>query len=90
MHKTATKIEQLDLCQERIYNAGEFGSFWRCLSEKTLIHVEEKCTLDPKVNKYQTIFMPSEKKTRSRKLLLLKVFEKLKNLRPSRNLVLSE
>nr|CAI5821129.1 unnamed protein product [Callosobruchus analis] len=80
------KIGQLGLSPEQIYNADEFGLYWRCLPEKTLVHADEKGPPGRKISKDRFTFMPCANATSRHKFRLL-VIGKSKKRRPFKDIL---
>lgn len=71
--KLLSKIREMDLQHDQIYNADESGLFWRVLPNKTLAHGNEKSAPGRKISKERITFMPCANASGSHKLRLLVV-----------------
>lgn len=69
--KLLSKINEMGLQLEQIYNADESGLFWRILPNKTLAHSGEKSAPGRKISKERVTFMPCANAAGSHKLRLL-------------------
>lgn len=67
------KIEEPGICYHQIYNADESGLYWRCLSEKTLMHAAEKGVPGREISKDRITFMPCSNASGDHKLWLLAI-----------------
>lgn len=65
-----TKIEELQLTADQLYNADESGLFWKMLPQKTLAHAKESSAPGRKQNKERITFMPCCNSTGTHKLKL--------------------
>lgn len=71
--KLHSKIREMGLQHDQIYNADESGLFWRVLPNKTLAHSNEKSAPGRKISKERITFMPCANASGSHKLRLLVV-----------------
>lgn len=82
--KFLSKIEELGLIHEQIYNADESGLFWRLLPEKTFVHKYETTAPGRKLSKERVTFMPCANVTGNHKLRMM-VIGKSQNPRAFKN-----
>lgn len=87
IEKFKSKVEELGLGPDQIYNADESGLFWRLLPKKTFVHKAEASAPGRKLAKDRLTFMPCANASGTHKLQLL-VIGKSKNPRPFKNVQL--
>lgn len=68
--KLLSKIREMGLQHDQIYNADESGLFWRVLPNKTLAHGNERSAPGRKISKDRITFMPCANASGSHKLRL--------------------
>ncbi|XP_050322584.1 LOW QUALITY PROTEIN: jerky protein homolog-like [Bactrocera neohumeralis] len=78
--KLKQKIEEMELCNDQLYNADESGLFWKILPDKTYVSSHEKPAPGTKTEKQRITFLCCANASGAHKLKLL-VIGKAKNPR---------
>ncbi|XP_049301956.1 jerky protein homolog-like isoform X2 [Bactrocera dorsalis] len=78
--KLKQKIEEMELCNDQLYNADEFGLFWKLLLDKTYVSSHEKTAPGTKTEKQRITFLCCANASGAHKHKLL-VIGKAKNPR---------